>query len=120
MPTVTFKNLKNKKIVVPEGANLRREAQKNGVAMHAGIHRYLNCQGNGMCASCRVMIKSGEENLKRKRWWEGILALIHPLWFFARVGHENDMALACQSRVMGDCEVESTPQMNWHGEKFWS
>ena len=119
MPTVTFKNLKNKKIVVPEGANLRREAHKNGISMHSGIHQYLNCHGNGMCGSCRVKIKSGEENLKRKTWWEYILLALNPIWLFARIGNEKDLTLACQTRVQGDCELESTPPMNWSGEEFW-
>ncbi len=120
MPTVTFKNLKKKKIIVPEGANLRREAHKNGVSLHGGIHQYFNCQGNGMCASCRVRVVSGEENLKRKKWWEKVLLLINPMWLFARIGHEEDLTLACQTRVYGDCEVESTPPMNWSGEEeFW-
>lgn len=119
MPTVTFTNLK-KKIVVPEGANLRREAHKNGISMHTGPHRYLNCLGNGMCGSCRVRIVSGGEHLKRKTWWEKFLGLINPEWFFARIGHEKDLTLSCQTRVMGDCEVEATPEFNLHGEQFWA
>lgn len=118
MPTVTFSNLK-KKILVPEGANLRKAAHKNGVPLHSGIHRYVNCMGNGLCGSCRVQIKSGSENLKRKRWWEKLLAPLNPEWMFARIGHEEDLTLACQTRVMGDCEVEATPPLNLHGEKFW-
>jgi ferredoxin len=118
MPTVTFTNLK-KKITVPEGSNLRKEAQKNGISMHAGPHKIFNCMGNGMCGSCRVLIKSGEDHLKRKKWWEKFLGVLNPEWLFARIGHENDLALSCQTKVMGDCEVESTPPMNWHGEKFW-
>jgi len=120
MPTVTFTNLKKKTIVVPEGSTLRKEAQKNGIPMHSGPHRYVNCLGNGMCGSCRVNIKSGHENLKRKTWWEKILMVINPLWMFARIGNEENMTLACQTKVMGDCEVESTPPMNWHGEEFWN
>ncbi|MCA8997708.1 MAG: (2Fe-2S)-binding protein [Planctomycetaceae bacterium] len=120
MPTVTFKNLK-KKIIVPEGANLRKEAHKNGISMHSGPHRYLNCFGNGMCASCRVKVVSGGENLKRKTWWEKyVLPILNPVWFFARIGNEQTLTLACQSRVMGDCEIEATPEMNLHGEPFWS
>jgi ferredoxin len=120
MPTVTFKNLKNKKIIVPEGANLRKAAHKNGISMHAGVHRYLNCMGNGMCASCRVRVQSGGENLKRKKWWEKFLVILNPIWFFARLGQEEELTLACQTRVNGDCEIESTPPMNWHGEEFWN
>lgn len=119
MPTVNFVKEK-KKIVVPEGAVLRREAHKNGISTHWGIHRYVNCLGNGMCASCRVCVKSGMENLKRKTLWEQFLQILNPIWMFARIGHEKDLTLACQTRVMGDCEVETTPDMNLHGEKFWA
>lgn len=118
MPTVNFVNLK-KKIVVSEGANLRKEAHKNGVSMHDGPHRYFNCMGNGMCASCRVSVKSGMEHLKRKTWWEQALQVLNPVWFFARIGHEQDLTLACQTTVHGDCEVETTPALNLYGEKFW-
>lgn len=119
MPTVTFTNLK-KKIEVPEGSNLRTEAMKQGVPMHVGPRQMINCMGNGFCASCRVCIKSGAENLQRKTWWEKILVWLNPEWLFARIGHEKDLALACQTRVMGDCEVESTPPMNLYGENFFS
>jgi ferredoxin len=119
MPTVTFTNLK-KKIEVPVGANLRTAGLQNGIPMHEGIHKVVNCFGNGMCASCRVCIKSGEQNLRRKTWWEKVLMILNPEWLFARIGHEKDLTLACQTKVMGDCEVEATPPMNWHGEKFWS
>src|SRR5690606_12420316 len=111
MPTVTFTNLK-KSITVPEGANLRSEALKNGIPMHPGVRSYFNCMGNGLCASCRVCVKSGEENLKRKTWWEKVLLLLNPEWFFARIGHEKELALSCQTKVYGDCEVETTPPMN--------
>lgn len=118
MPTVKFTNLK-KQITVPEGANLRKEGLKNGIPMHEGVRQTLNCMGNGFCASCRVRVVAGEENLKRKRWWEKALQILNPEWMFARIGHEKDLTLACQTKVYGDCEVEATPAMNWHGENFW-
>src|SRR5262245_56261975 len=108
MPTVTFTNLK-KKIEVPVGSNLRKAGLKHGVPMHAGVHRILNCHGLGLCASCRVRIVSGADHLKRKRWWEKILVFLNPEWLFARIGHEQDLTLACQTKVLGDCDVESTP-----------
>jgi len=117
MPTVTFTKQK-KKIEVPEGANLRDAALQNGIEMHAGPHKVFNCRGNGLCASCRVNVNSGIENLQRKTLWEKFLNL-NPLWMFARIGHEKTMTLACQSKVEGDCEVETTPEMNWHGDQFW-
>ena len=122
MPTVTFVNEK-KQVDVPQGANLRKEALKNGITMHEGVHQYANCRGNGFCASCRVNVKKGLENVRRKSWWESAwnpFWMINPLWLFARIGHEEEMVLACQSKIEGDCEVETTPPMNWHGDKFWS
>ena len=38
---------------------------------------------------------------------------------FARLGHEKDLRLSCKTRVLGDIEVETHPQVNWHGERFW-
>jgi ferredoxin len=29
------------------------------------------------------------------------------------------LRLACQARVNGDVEVETQPEVNWHGERFW-
>src|SRR5262249_35841715 len=50
MPKVTFISGKDKKEVeVAEGANLREEALKAGVSVYAGMHRYLNCRGLGLC-----------------------------------------------------------------------
>jgi ferredoxin len=45
--------------------------------------------------------------------------IVNPLAFFARIGHESDLRLACQCQVNGDCEVQVQPAMNWSGEKFW-
>ena len=57
MPKVTFVYGKEKKEVeVPEGANLREEALKAGVPVYAGLHRYLNCHGLGLCGTCRVLV----------------------------------------------------------------
>ncbi len=122
MPKITFVKEK-KQIEVPEGANLRKEALKNGITMHEGVHQYLNCRGNGLCASCRVNVKKGMEHVRRKRWWESAYNpfwILNPLWLFARISHEQEMTLACQDKVMGDCEVETTPPMNWHGDQFWA
>lgn len=118
MPTVTFVNEK-KTIEVPAGANLRREAMKAGVQLYPGVHKYLNCLGNCLCCSCRVIIKKGLENCSHQGVIEKASMLSNPLAFFARLGHEKDLRLSCQLRVNGDIEVETQPAMNWHGEKFW-
>ncbi|MDZ4686763.1 MAG: 2Fe-2S iron-sulfur cluster-binding protein [Planctomycetaceae bacterium] len=120
MPNVTFVAEK-KTIEVPAGANLRTEAMKAGVQLYPFPHNYLNCFGNGLCCSCRVLVKKGLENCSPQSGFEKLAMLTNPnpLVFFARIGHEQDLRLACQMRVNGDIEVETKPAMNWHGEKFW-
>ena len=40
-------------------------AEKAGVELHPWIFKYpgLNCMGHGLCATCRVLVKKGMENL---------------------------------------------------------
>jgi ferredoxin len=118
MPKVVFVNEK-KEIEVPQGANLRKEAIKAGVELYPGIHRYLNCRGLSLCGSCRVLVKSGMENLSPKTFLEKANLSLHPMTSFAYIGHENEMRLACQTQVNGDCSVETQPAFNLSGENFW-
>ena len=120
MPTVTFKKEK-KTIEVPEGANLRAEARKAGIEVYPGIHKILNCRGFGLCCSCRVHIKDGIQNVSKQGFWEkfNLMNILNPFGFFARLGHEEDLRLSCQTKVEGDIEVETQPEFNWHGDKFW-
>ena len=122
MPTVKFVNDK-KTIEVPEGANLRTEALNQGVQLYPGIHQqwFANCHGLGLCTSCRVRVTKGTENLSKVGWKEWLSRRLHPVFWWVRIGEEENTRLACQARVYGDCEVETRPPMNIHGEeKFWS
>ena len=119
MPTVKFLREK-KEIEVVDGANLRQEARKAGIDVYPGIHKLANCRGFGMCCSCRMSIKRGRENVSQPRFWEKLNFLINPIGFFARVNHEDELRLSCQTTVHGDIEVETQPDFNWHGEKFWN
>jgi ferredoxin len=118
MPSVKFVNEK-KTIEVSEGANLRKEALKAGIELYPGVHRIFNCHGFRQCASCRVLIKKGQENVSRPGWFEKFRLTFWPDTTFARIGHENDLRLACATRVLGDIEVETQPSVNWHGDRFW-
>lgn len=118
MPKVHF--VKEKKTIeVPEGANLRKEARRNGIELYWGPHKYLHCRGFGVCTSCKVLIRKGTENVSPQGTWER-LNLLKPPAVFSRIGHEHDLRLACQTEVHGDIEVETQPEMNWHGERFWA
>ena len=83
------------------------------------LRRYTNCFGNGACGTCRVLIKGGMENLSPKSLREKINFSLHPLTMLAAIGHEDEMRLACQVTVNGDCTIETQVGINWTGENFW-
>ncbi len=122
MPKVVFVKEK-KEIEVPAGANLREEAIKAGVQVNfqtievggGKVGRVLNCRGHGTCGTCKVLVKKGMENLSPKGGWEKFR-----LWaMLSSIGHEDEMRLACQTRVNGDCTVETVSEFNWSGDNFW-
>lgn len=119
MPKVVFVNEK-KEIEVPDGAILRDEAMKAGIqvnfmANNAALGKFLNCRGHGTCGTCKVLVKKGMENLSRKGRWERIrLDLL-----ISSIGHEDEMRLACQTVVHGDCTIQTNPPLNLSGENFW-
>jgi len=118
MPKVVFVNEKTE-LEVSQGGNLRTEARKGGVEVHGLVESYLNCQGNGLCGTCRVLVKKGSENLSKKTLMERINLAAHPVSLLAAIGHENELRLACQVQVSGDCTIETHPAFNWSGENFW-
>lgn len=130
MPLVKFVKEK-KEIEVPEGAVLRTEAIKAGVNLNCGVNgygesvnKYVNCFGFGMCGTCRVLITKGIENTNKMTWREKLKfktpIFPDPVPCLAFVGHEDNMRLACMTKVFGDLEVESGPKMNLFGENFFS
>jgi ferredoxin len=119
MPSVKFVSEK-KTIEVPEGANLRREALRAGIELYPGIHRILNCHGFGQCGSCCVKVKKGKENLSPQTFYERLRMILGMFTSAARKGHEDELRLACRTRVLGDVEIETKPDlMNLYGERFW-
>jgi ferredoxin len=118
MPKVSFVTEK-KDIEVPDGANLREEARKAGIQVYKGLHRILNCQGNGLCGSCKVLVKKGMENLSPKGRLERFTLATSPVTMMAVIGHEEEMRLSCQVQVHGDCTIETKPAFNWSGDNFW-
>jgi ferredoxin len=120
MPKIKFVKEK-KEVEVEPGANLRKVALKEGIELYPGIHKnfFFNCHGWGHCASCRVVITKGLDNVTPQGLFEKLRLMFGPITGFARIGHENDLRLACQAHVNGDIEVETQPEPNWHGERFW-
>jgi ferredoxin len=121
MPIVKFVNEK-KTVEVPAAGNLRTEALKAGIELYPGIHKHwaFNCHGLGLCGSCCARIKKGKENVSRQGWREKLRMILGPFTSSARKGHEEEVRLACMTRVMGDLEVETKPEiLNLHGDRFW-
>jgi len=118
MPKVVFVNEKTE-LEVPAGSNLRIEARNAGLNIYSGLDRFLNCRGFGLCGTCRVLVKKGMENLSPKTVMERVNLALHPMTSLATLGHENEMRLACQVQVNGDCTIETHPPFNWSGENFW-
>jgi ferredoxin len=118
MPKVFFVNEKQE-LEVPQGANLRKEARKAGIEVHGTVESYLNCMGNGLCGTCRVLVKKGMENLSPRTLMERINLNTHPLTMLMAIGNEDELRLSCQVTVNGDCTIETHPSINWSGENFW-
>jgi ferredoxin len=137
MPLVKFIK-ENKEIEVPKGANLRTEAIKAGINLHQGINgfgasinKFANCHGFAQCGTCRVRIVKGMENASPMGIVEKLRFKVpvptpltpgglDPLPCMAFIGNEDTMRLACQTKVLGDMEVESGPELNLFGENFFS
>jgi ferredoxin len=123
MPQVKFINEKQT-VEAQHGENLRQVALKNGIQLYSGPHTVVNCRGNGMCGSCNVAVRKGAENTNKSgftRQREKIRMLLGPLLFWKRLSYkEDELRLACCTSVNGDIEVETHPEGNWHGEKFWN
>ena|SRR5437870_6779963 len=115
MPKVKFTKEK-KELEVPKGANLRQVMLDNGIGVYRGIHRkrMANCGGHGNCGTCRVYLKSGEENASPR----GLRERLRTALAFFMIGHEEEARLSCQTTVEGDMTVEATPEFNWFGEEL--
>ncbi|PQO47560.1 2Fe-2S iron-sulfur cluster-binding protein [Blastopirellula marina] len=135
MPIVKFVKEK-KEAEVPVGSNLRQAAIAAGVNVYqgvngigAGVNKVLNCHGLSQCGTCRVLITKGIENASPMRMMEKVkftvpvgplLPIPDPIACLAYVGNEETMRLACQTKVLGDMEVETGPEFNLFGETFFS
>lgn len=129
MPIVKFVK-ENKEIDVPEGTNLRKAAMAAGVNVYKGINGFLesvnklpiigHCPGIGLCATCTVLITKGKENASPMGLREWVRFRIPDHAALHYIGHEDNMRLSCQTKVMGDMEVETGPEFNLFGENFFS
>ncbi len=81
------------KIDVPAGANLMQSL------LSAGVPVASSCDGDGVCAKCRLEIIAGEKNLSPRNETEIFLAETNEL--------RADERISCQTQVLGDIEVDA-------------
>lgn len=113
MPKVNF--LKERKVVeVKQGDNLREVALREGIEIYSGLKKILNCRGKGLCATCRVVIKN---NTMKGLSPMGLFEKIRLALSWVGIGEEN-MRLSCQTKVEGDVDVWTQPEINLYGKKI--
>jgi len=90
VPRVTF---------VPLGVSfqVRRGGSLLRAAMRARVPLARACRGDAVCASCRVRVLAGADNLGAMTPAERALAVRQPLFDGERY--------ACQAAVLGDVEI---------------
>ena len=79
---------------------VRRGGTLLGAAMKSGVRLMHVCGARTLCATCRVVVESGEENLTPMRGTEKFSLRWH-------LSMSPRTRLACQARVNGPVEVES-------------
>ena len=67
-----------------------------------------------------MAIKEGTENASPMGMWEKLRWRVPDHAAFHYLGHEDTLRLSCQTKVMGDMEVETGPEFNLFGENFFS
>jgi len=97
MPIINFIDYGEKVEVVP-GANLRQVAKRKRVQVYQGIHQLLNCNGNGLCGTCKMAVIDGrvmprnDTEIKRLK------------------GVDEPWRLACQFEVLDNITVTTDPE----------
>ncbi|MFB6157390.1 MAG: 2Fe-2S iron-sulfur cluster-binding protein [Haloferacaceae archaeon] len=97
MPTVGFRG---REIECERGAVLRDVLLDAGETPHNGAADLANCRGHGTCGTCAVAV-DGETTAPTTA--ERVRLSVPP--------HDPDggLRLACQTRVLGDLDVEKHP-----------
>ncbi|WP_373998783.1 2Fe-2S iron-sulfur cluster-binding protein [Bdellovibrio bacteriovorus] len=93
MPLISFK--KNRPAFeVPSGANLMKSL------LEAGLPVASSCDGDGVCAKCKIIIVEGKENLTPENETEAFLRESKDL--------PKDVRISCQTHVIGDVTIDAT------------
>lgn len=93
MPLISIPKLQ-KSFEVEHGANLMDSL------MRAGLPVASSCDGDGVCAKCRIRIVDGMPNLSAKNETE--------IFLIEQNSYALDFRISCQTQVLGDISVDAT------------
>jgi 2Fe-2S ferredoxin len=93
MPVINFRKPRAP-LTVPEGTNLMKALLAGGLPVAS------SCNGDGVCAKCRVEIVSGKENLSPQNDREAFLRERH--------GVPKSERISCQVTVSGDVTIDTS------------
>jgi len=83
------------------GESLKDVADRLGIQLVRGLLPRLHCHGHGLCGRCRVWAMPRAAGA------------VSPLAFWERLRfYRGSRRLACQTKVLGDVEVRTSPNAN--------
>lgn len=98
MPKVhVFERDKDIEFKCRAGSNLRKVLLEHKVQLYAGLHRFVNRRGMGLCGSCLVRVESNPAGLTDRT----------PTEESKLFGSNPHIRLACQAEVCGDIEIST-------------
>ncbi|GAA6622470.1 2Fe-2S iron-sulfur cluster-binding protein [Scytonema sp. NUACC26] len=93
MPTV---QAQGKTIECQRGDNLRQILLQNGIDLHNGGAKVINCRGLGTCGTCAVLV---EGEVSPITWRDKARRSLPPH------SPTKNLRLACQTKILGDARV---------------
>ena len=94
MPVISFVK-KIQSIEVPEGTVLMKALLDNDKPVAS------SCDGDGVCAKCKIVVTEGLQNLSPENETEIFLKDSNHIL-------QKNMRISCQTKVLGDITVDAT------------
>ena len=94
MPLISFKKNIHVPVEVPSQTNLMT------ALLEAGLPVASSCDGDGVCAKCKIAIIEGAENLTSENATELFLRETNKI--------PKDVRISCQTQILGDITVDAS------------
>lgn len=93
MPLISFKKNRSP-LFVSQGTNLMKSL------LEAGLPVASSCDGEGVCAKCRILVLEGAEHLSAETDLEQFLKEKNKI--------PDHIRISCQTRVLGDITIDAS------------